>query len=58
MLWLRHLALSNAVRLEKDSAWISLIVTKADLQPEDELGQTYSFDFEAEYSNRVEGLRN
>lgn len=58
MLWLRHLALSNAVRLEKDGAWISLVVTKADLEAEDELGQTYSFDFEAEYSNRVEGLRN
>lgn len=58
MLWLRNLQLSNAVRLEKDGAYISLIVTKADLQAEDELGQTYSLDFEAEYSNRVEGLRN
>jgi hypothetical protein len=58
MLWLRNLVLSNAVRLEKDGAYISLIVTKADLQAEDELGQTYSLDFEAEYSNKIEGLRN
>jgi len=58
MEWLRNLVLSNAVRLEKDGAYISLIVTKADLQAEDELGESYSFEFEAEYSNRIEGLRN
>ena len=56
--WLRHLELSPAVRLEKDGAYISLIVTKAEFAPMDQLGETYSFDFEAEYSNRIEGLRN
>lgn len=57
-IWLRDLALSPAVRLEKDGAWISLIVTKCEISAEDELAQTYSLDFEAEYSNRIEGLRN
>jgi len=58
MEWLRQLALSPAVRLEKDGAYISIVVTKAEFTPDDDLGQTYTLDFEAEYSNRIEGLRN
>ena len=58
MEWLRQLALSPAVRLEKDGCYIGLFVTKADFTPDDNLGETYTFEFEAEHSNRIEGLRN
>jgi len=57
-IWLKDLAVSPAVRLEKDGAYISLYITKLDFSADDELGQTYTMDFEAEYSNREEGLRN
>lgn len=57
-LWLRELALSPAVKLENSGSYIPLFVTKCDITADDELGESYTLDFEAEYSNRVEGLRN
>jgi hypothetical protein len=56
--WLQELATSPAISLEQDGIYIPLNLTKCEFEAEDEIGQFYKMEFEANHSNKIEGLRN
>jgi hypothetical protein len=57
-LWLQELAISPAVRLEKDGQYIPIFITQADFEAEDQPDGFYKLTVTAEYSNVLNGLKN